>query len=306
MTLFGELIAVFGQALLPPVVIAGVGAVAHRILHFDLHSVNRLSIYIFTPALMFTSLLRVDIRWSDGLLVLAFCLLVVIVMSTLGSLYAKLRGLDAATRSGVVLSASLYNALNLGFPVVLFAFGEDGLALAAVVVAANTLPHHGFGAYVAARGTRSRGESLLTLLRLPILYAIGLALAFRGFDITVPSVVLAPLELLAKGTIPVLLVTIGMELGRIQSSDSNRPDVWGAVLLRLLVGPLVAWGVSTALGLTGLLRSVVILQASMPTAIIPIVYAREFGGNVPFVSRAVVLSTVFGVVSVTVVLRFLK
>jgi len=55
-----------------------------------------------------------------------------------------------------------------------------------------------------------------------------------------------------------------------------------------------------------LLRAVVILQASMPSAIAPIVYARVFGGNVDLLSRAAFYSTLGSMVTLPFLLVYLK
>ena len=96
-----------------------------------------------------------------------------------------------------------------------------------------------------------------------------------------------------------------MEVGRIPLRI-NHPDTWGVVALRLLVGPLWAWWAASLVGLGGLLGQVVVLQASMPTAIMPIVFARELGSNVAFVSRAVLFSTLSSILTLSLVLVLVR
>ena len=55
-----------------------------------------------------------------------------------------------------------------------------------------------------------------------------------------------------------------------------------------------------------MLRTAAVLQASMPTAVMPIVYARLFGGNVEYISKAVFLSTLASVLTIPVVIALLK
>ena len=296
---------IFLNTLLPLILFAGVGAVADYFLKFELRSVARLTLYILSPALIFTALMKVEVPWSDAVRVAVFAMLVLTAMAGIGWLYAFLRGWDAATMSSTVLSVAFYNALNLGFPFALFAFGEEGLRLAAVLVVANSIPHNCFGLFVAARGVFTTRQALRAILRMPILYAILLAVLLRSIGAEVPATILGPMENLASAATPVLLLTIGMELGRVSLKGDGR-GVRSAVILRLVIGPLIAWIASGLVGLDGLLRAVVILQASMPTAIMPIIFAREFGGNVPFVSRAVLYSTLFSAVPLVLILMFLR
>ena len=140
---------------------------------------------------------------------------------------------------------------------------------------------------------------------MPIPYAILVALLFRIFNFSLPSSLFEPIDILGKAGIPVVLITIGMELGRIPIR-MNHSDVVGVVILRLIVGPLWAWTVASIIGLTGLLGQVVLLQASMPTAIMPIVFAREFGGNIGFISRAVLFSTLASILTLSVTLVLIR
>ena len=140
---------------------------------------------------------------------------------------------------------------------------------------------------------------------MPVIYAVGLAILFRVSDLTIPDIVFQPISRLGLAGISVLLVAVGMELGRAGAGTTDG-RVWGAVALRLLLAPALAWNVASLVGLTDLLRNVVILQASMPTAILPIVYAREFGSNVGFLSRAVLLSTLLSILTLPVLLTLLR
>ena len=50
--------SVFAQVLLPIVVVVASGYVLQRRLELDLHSVNRVSLYLLSPALIFSSLVQ--------------------------------------------------------------------------------------------------------------------------------------------------------------------------------------------------------------------------------------------------------
>lgn len=295
----------FADALLPPIFFGGLGALTDRLLHFELRSLSRLCLYILSPALLFSSLMKVEVTLAQAGQVAAFVFLVLAGMALLGWIYAKLRRMDGPTTGAAVMAASFFNAVTLGFPFVLFAFGEEGLRLAAVLVATNSLPHNACGLFLAARGVHGTRQSLWKLARMPVPYAIVAALLLRALEIPLPASVFEPVDILGRAGIPVLLITIGMEVGRIPFR-MNHSDIWGVVVLRLLAGPLWAWWVASLVGLEGLLGQVVVLQASMPTAIMPIVFARELGSNVSFVSRAVLFSTLSSILTLSLVLAMVR
>ena len=135
-----EIASIFLEALFPLILVAGIGALADRFLGFDLRSVNRLALYIFAPALIFTSLMKVQVTLSESFRLLLFGLIMMFGMASIGWLYAHLCRLDGATVSSAVLSVTMFNAVNFGFPFLLFAFGEEALQLGAVLVAFNGVP----------------------------------------------------------------------------------------------------------------------------------------------------------------------
>jgi len=295
----------FVDALLAPIFFVGLGLITDRLLHFELRTLSRLCLYILSPALLFSSLMKVEITLEQTTQVILFVFLVMGGMGLLSYIYARICRMDRPTTAATIMAATFFNAVTLGFPFVLFAFGEKGLSLAAILVATNSLPHNVCGLLLAVRGVQSTGQSLRRLLKMPIPYAILAALLFRIFNFSLPSSVFDPIDILGKAGIPVVLITIGMELGRIPIR-MNHSDVVGVVILRLIVGPLWAWTVASIVGLTGLLGQVVLLQASMPTAIMPIVFAREFGGNIGFISRAVLFSTLASILTLSVILVLIR
>jgi malate permease and related proteins len=296
---------IFTDALLPPIVYCTVGALADRYLEFESRTLSRLTVYVFLPPLMFSALMHVNVAAGEVMRVAAFILLTLTGMSLAGVGYARLLGMDAATTSSATMASTFFNGVNLGFPVALYSFGEPGLLAAGVIVAVNGIPHNVCGLLFAARGALSTREALRALFRMPFPYVMGLALTLRLGGTVVPEPLMEPISEMGRASIPLVLVCVGMELRRIKVTSVNR-EVVGTVGLRLLFAPVLAWFVSDLVGLTGMLRTAAVLQASMPTAVMPIVYARLFGGNVEYISKAVFLSTLASVLTIPVVIALLK
>ena len=305
MAFLTELGSVYLNALLPLFMYCGVGVVVQKTLELDRATLSRLSVYVLLPPLFFSNLMQVQVPTQDILKVAAFCVLLLGSMALVGRAYSALVRFDSASTSSAVLSVTFFNAVNLGFPVALFAFGDEGLLLAGLLVAVNSIPHNGFSMYVAARGLMSRQESLRSLAKMPIFYVIGLAIILRVAGISIPDAVMSPITAMGQAAIPLILISVGMELASIQIRSLN-PKLLGIVALRLCLGPAMALLVSSILGIDGLLQSVLILLASMPSAMAPIVYARVFGGNVESLTQAVFYSTIGCFVTLPILLMLLQ
>jgi len=97
------------------------------------------------------------------------------------------------------------------------------------------------------------------------------------------------------------LMLLGMQLAQETAIDDYALTGWG-VAIRLLASPAIAWLTATLLQLDDLATKVVIIQASMPTAVNMVLYSLEFNARPRFVAGAVVVSTVLSLVTLTVLL----
>jgi len=101
-----------------------------------------------------------------------------------------------------------------------------------------------------------------------------------------------------------MLALLGIQLSRASIRGRIKPIVMAAGM-RLIVSPVIAVALVALLGLSGLTRQVAIVQASMPTAVIAGVLTTEFGGDIDFVTGAILVSTVASTVTLSVILSLL-
>ena len=127
----------------------------------------------------------------------------------------------------------------------------------------------------------------------------------RTFSIGLPLPVSRPIELLAQAAIPIQLLLPGMALSRVRIEGLVRQ----AALLtaaKLLVPPLLAWGVTTALGVEGLLRAVLIVQASTPTAVNALILSLQYQRRPQLTATVVLLTTVGNLATMSILLTLLR
>ena len=104
--------SVFAQVLLPIMVVVASGYLLQRRLELDLQSVNRLSLYLLSPALIFSSLVQSRIEVTETLRIGAFMTLFVISIGAVTWLVALLLQLDTIDRAALMLS-SMPTAVNV-------------------------------------------------------------------------------------------------------------------------------------------------------------------------------------------------
>lgn len=290
------LIAQLGAIVAPIFIAAGLGyGWARSGRRYEGEFVRRLVLYIGTPCLIISTIGRAEVDTAAlAVIGLACWLVLVLTVSVFGLL---LRAIQLDTR--VFLPPMVFgNAGNMGLPLALFAFGQEGLALALGFFVANTLAHFTFGIYLTA-GRVMVGE----MLRTPILHAALIAAIVQVFDLSLPGWLDNTLDLLGGITIPLMLITLGVSLASIRVGTLGRTTV--LAILRLTGGAAAGWLVATLLGLEDVARAVVILQAAMPAAVFNYLLAQQYRRSPEDVAGLIVISTVLSFASLPLLLWWL-
>jgi predicted permease len=193
------------------------------------------------------------------------------------------------------------NVGNFGIAIAAFAFGDQALPLAGIVmVTVNTA---GILVGVAAATSRTSGPAVAvrTAFLAPMALAVLPAVLVNVSNTALPVFADRPIGLLANALIPMMLLTLGIQLGQM-----DRPHVGSIVAApiaaKLLVAPAVAALIVAIVGPTGLAGQVVIVQAAMPAAVFTSLVALEHDMEPDLVTTIVLAGTLVSVVTLPVVL----
>lgn len=187
------------------------------------------------------------------------------------------------------------NAGNLGLPLCLFAFGQEGLGLALGYYLVGSVAQ-----FVIAPLFQGRQPVLRVLLQTPIIYAAVAGLLLLGSGTPLPDWLANTVGLLAGLAIPLMLLALGHALGTL--AVGNLPVALGLAGLRLLLGLSVGLLVTEVLHLEGVLRGVVIIQTAMPVAVFNFLLAARYERHPAEVAGAIVVSTVLAFLSLPALL----
>lgn len=297
--------AVLINVILPVFIIIGLGVLAGCRLELNVQTLSRTVLYVFGPALVFRSLFTIELSPAEAGQIVAFVLVTTAVLGVLAWGMTRALRFDAVQSNAFLLTILFINSGNYGLPVNLFAFGNPGLERAVIYFATAAVLTNTIGIYIAVRGHAGPREALRNVFRLPLIYAVVLALVLRLAGITIlPDTLFRPIDLLADASVPVLLLTLGLELAK-TTLDRQLWTVGLATVTRLVIAAIVAGVIATLMGLQGLTRQVCIVEASMPTAVMSVVLAVEFNTQPRFVTSVVFTSTLVSFVTLTVLLSLI-
>jgi len=297
--------SIFASDILPIFILAAVGFVLARRFRAEVRTLSTVAFNALSPCLVFYQLVTTEISGSQSLRVAAFCVLLTIAVGIVARLVSLPLRLDRMTLSSFLLVAMFSNSGNYALPVVLFAFGKEALAFASVYFVTSAILIYTAGILVAASGHGSMRLALTRLLKVPAIYAVTAAVIVLGTHTTVPPVVLRPVGLLSDAAIPVMLLVLGMQLER--AVMPKRPAaVAAAVVLSLAVAPVIAFGLTSMLGIAGAARQAAIIEASMPAAVVTTVLALEFDLDAAFSTSVVFFTTILSPLTLVWLIAYLK
>lgn len=259
---------IFFNIIGPVMVLVAVGFGVGRWLRLSPEPLAKLAFWVFGPAFMFDALANAGLP-SNVLIEVAGASLIALAGAGLFALAGSAR-LSKDRRAAIVTTSLYGNTGNFGLAMIIFTFGNDAIPFAAVcLVVVNTV-----GIIVGIASTQSGWAGLATAFTRPMTLIIVPALFVNGFGWTLPPIADRPIGLLAQALVPVMLVTLGIQLEQMQRPTIGR-DVTLSLIAKLLVQPLVAIAAVEMIGLNNLAAGAVILQAAMPAAVFATVLAIE-------------------------------
>ena len=285
-------------AMLPIALVALVGFGVGRKFDLDMQTLARVNIYALLPALVLTSLANTTLALGSALAIVATFLLNTAMLYLLAVGLGRGLELSLDEQKSLIATTLFANVGNMGLPFILFALGEAGLERAVVyLVGSSVMIASVFPIVLKGAGVRA---GVTFTLQLPVFWAAIAGIGLQATRGAFPVPIERGMTILGQGAIPLALLTLGVQLARTQFVF-GRYELLGSAL-RLLVSPLLAYGLGTGLGLQGLDRQVVVLQAAMPVAVNSLIWVTELGGDRIRVARTIVLSTFLSVFTLPVVL----
>ena len=283
-----EIISQLSDIVVPVFICVAFGVLWAKIgTPFDTGLITSLVYNIGVPCLILTTFQKVTLSPAT-MAEIALATLACYVSFTLLA-FLLIRALRLETAS--YLPALMFPLTgSMGLPVSYFAFGDQGLALAIVYFAFGTIGSFTIGAAIAEGKVTVRG-----LLRIPVLYAVAIALVMQLTELRLPAWTLNTVELLGGIVIPAQLVALGFSLLQLKVGGMARSASLG--VFRLAMGVAVGFAIAELFDLDGAARAIVIIQSAMPVAVSSYLFAEKFNRRPEEVAGMVVVSTAISFVT---------
>lgn len=266
----------------PMFLCAGIGFAWGRLKRpFNTEMVTGLAQTLGLPALIFSTLTQLQVSpaaFGEMAGVYALALLSMLLVS------AAIIGLARLDQRAYLPALTFPNSGNMGLPICLFAFGEAGLAFGTTifVIAAST-------GLIVGGGVASGKFTARDVARNPLYYAIAASFAFMFSGVRPPAWLANTTYLLGGLAIPLMIISLGVAIARIQVAGIARSAL--LAIGRLAIGFAAGSAMAAAFGLEGTARGVLIIQCAMPVAVHNYLFAQRYQRRPDEVASMVVIST---------------
>ena len=287
---------VFLEVILPVFIVIGSGFLVGKIFKGSGEIFSKVTLWVFSSVITFTFMNENPPSSEDLLKYLAAFSGIFIYNLVLFRLV-----LAKHPDSDVYFLTSVFgNTGYLGYPVLGAAFGDAGIAYGVMYSFVSVTMVNTIGIAFLMKSVR---EGIKSLIRLPFVYSIvlGMTLGYMGVSWRdFPKPLAIAIGDIKRAAIPVIMVFLGYSLSKVRLTRENLKTMILSSLHRLLVVPLVALGISSALRIDGLMKTVFVVESAMPTAMNVVVISSALNKKPDLMSSVVALSTALSAFTLTV------
>ena len=267
--------------------------------------IEKLSISLLYPGFLIPAIWEADLSGDSAGAAGAAAVTAVIIVGGLVLAAKPFLKIDGPAFTSVFQGSIRWNSFVF-LPVIQVAFGAEGLALAAVMIAC-IIPVTNIAcvAVLARWGADQKGVSPLALAQAmmanPILVACLIGLALNLLKAPLIPGVYETLKLIGSAALPLGLIVAGAGLS-FAAVARRKWTVAGVTLVKLCVMPPLMWGLCVLYGGDELAQATALLCGAAPGAAAAYLLARQMGGDAPLMAGIVALTTVGSALSIPILL----
>ena len=245
------------------------------------------------PGLIIFSLTSTGITFEIFILYFQYSLILLISFALIGIIFLFLMKKDYIRELPTFF---LPNTGNMGIPICLFAYGTEGLGVASAIASVIILLHFTLGVLLAKKSFSIK----ILITNMPI-YGIIAAVLVLYFNFEVPGFVVNTTFLLTYATIFLVLMSLGIALTKLKVVSWVNASILSFV--RIVIGPLIGFGLIKYLNLSGLAAGVLLIQSAMPSAILTYLVGSMYSEKrvVDSIASVIVTSTIMSFVTIPIV-----
>ena len=285
------------EVLFPVFFIVGIGYfLGKKNPKLDTSFITNFAANIGTPAMVFYSITTTGITFEIFANYFWYALIAIIGFSLIGIVFLFVLKKEIIRELPPFI---LPNTGNMGLPICLFAYGSQGLGVAAAISSLVILFHFTLGVFLA-----SRKFDLDQIIKSPPFYAIIISVLFLYFEIKSPVYIINLTMMLTYTAIFLILMSLGIALTRFKVFSFQSAFI--SSIGRVIIGPVIGYMIIKFFNLSGFAAGVLLIQCAMPSAVLTYLVGSMYSPKkiVDSVASMIVVSTVMSFITIPITLFF--
>ena len=285
------------EVLFPVFFIVGIGYfLGKKNPKLDTSFINNFAANIGTPAMVFYSITTTGITFEIFTKYFWYALLAISGFALTGIIFLFFLKKEIIRELPPFI---LPNTGNMGLPICLFAYGSQGLGVAAAISSLVILFHFTLGVFLA-----SRKFDLDLIIKSPPFYVIIISVFFLYFEIDSPIYIINLTMMLTYTAIFLILMSLGIALTRFKVFSFQSAFI--SSIGRVIIGPVIGFVIIKFFNLSGFAAGVLLIQCSMPSAVLTYLVGAMYSPKkiVDSVASMIVVSTVMSFITIPITLFF--
>ena len=286
------------EVLFPVFFVVGIGYyLGKNNPKIDTNFITNFAANVGTPAMIIYALTSTGISFNVFKNYFLYYLIAIFFFTTIGIIFLFFLKTKDIIRE--LPPFIMPNTGNMGLPICLFAYGPQGLGIAASISALIILCHFTVGVFLA-----DRKFNINVILKNPPFYAVIISVILLYFEIELPIFIENTTFLLMYATIFLILMSLGIALTRLKVFYFKKALI--SSIGRVVLGPIVGLLLILYFDLDGFAAGVLLIQCSMPSAVLTYLVGSIYSPKkiVDNIASMIVISTVMSFITIPMVLFF--
>jgi hypothetical protein len=232
----------------------------------DDKTITLVNVYFLQVFLTFWGLL---IRPIDITLLYApsIYLFIVVLVLLFSVFIAKKLFDDNKEYSIATVAAIIGNTGNLGIPINIAIFGEESIPYTTVVNLVNVFVVYTFGVFYYSRGNFDVKTSLINIVKLPILWAVIVAILLSANHYEAPKTVIDTLMMGAYASMTMQLFLFGIYLYGTRINEISKTLTLWVLSVKFILLPSIAFSILYFIELDKMIKGIIFIELLMPLAV---------------------------------------
>lgn len=263
----------------------------------DSNTLSAIVLNVTLPAMVYINIATATIKPDMLILPITSFLISIMCMLVVG-VFCKIRGYDTIKSWTLMIAAAMMNTGFIGYPITLNVFGNDGLLHAIFFDMVTPILFVMYGMMLVKEFGGDMHKVIKKGFKFVPLWAVIIGLVANVLHFQEGYVLHSVLNYLAGGTVPLIMISLGLTID-FRDIKKYLKDSLFISFIRLIFAPAVIFVVFSALGITGMVFNVAVLEAGMSTAMTALVLAITYNIDHKLMSSVILVDVVLSLITLT-------